>query len=72
MLFEQKVFGPKISMSLVSIKVANGSKVQHMGTIPVRLGPVQLTCDYDAISVQLPTGTELGNKGTLFSGTLKF
>ena len=36
-----------------------------MGTIPARLSPARLTCDYNAISVQLqlelPTGTELGN-----------
>ena len=41
-----------------------------MGTIPARvgsarLGSARLTCDYNAISVQLqlqlPTGTELGN-----------
>ena len=53
-------------MSLVSIKVANGSIVQHMGTILGRVGPVRLTCDYNVISVQLqlqlPTGTELGKK----------
>ena len=53
-------------MSLVSIKVANGSTAQQMGTIPVRLGPARLTCDYNDISVllqlQLPTGTELGNR----------
>ena len=40
-----------------------------MGTIPVRLGPVRLTCDYNAILVQLqlqlPTGTELGKKSAL-------
>ena len=60
--FGQKIFG--------SIKVANGSLVQHMGTIPGRVGSgrvgsARLTCDYKAISVQLqlqlPTGTELGN-----------
>ena len=49
----------------MSIKVANGSLVQHMGTIPARVGSARLTCDYNAISVQLqlqlPTGTELGN-----------
>ena len=54
----------------MSIKVANGSLVQHKGTIPARLGSARLgsgrlTCDYNAISVQLqlqlPTGTELGN-----------
>ena len=53
----------------MSIKVANGSLVQHKGTIPGRLGSARfgsarLTCDYNAISVQLqlqlPTGTELG------------
>ena len=36
-----------------------------MGTIPARVGSGRLTCDYNAISVQLqlqlPTGTELGN-----------
>ena len=36
-----------------------------MGTIPGRVGSARLTCDYNAISVQLqlqlPTGTELGN-----------
>ena len=55
----------------MSIKVAKGSIVQHMGTIPARLGSGRvgsgrLTCDYKAISVQLqlqlPTGTELGKK----------
>ena len=49
----------------MSIKVANGSLVQHLGTIPGRVGSGRLTCDYSAISVQLqlqlPTGTELGN-----------
>ena len=49
----------------MSIKVANGSLVQHMGTIPSWVGSGLLTCDYNAISVQLqlqlPTGTELGN-----------
>ena len=55
----------------MSIKVANGSLVQHKGTIPgrvgsARVGSARLTCDYNAISVQLqlklPTGTELGKK----------
>ena len=50
----------------MSITVAKGSILLHMGTIPGRLGSVRLTCDYKAISVQLqlqlPTGTELGNK----------
>ena len=49
----------------MSIKVPNGSLVQHLGPIPGRLGSGRLTCDYNAISVQLqlqlPTGTELGN-----------
>ena len=54
----------------MSINVAKESIVQHMGTIPGRVGlgrfgSVRLTCDYKAISVQLqlplPTGTELGN-----------
>ena len=56
----------------MSIKVANGSLVQHKGTIPARLGSARLTCDYNAISVQLqlqlPTGTELGKKKDVFSG----
>ena len=59
------------SRPLVSIKVANGSLVQHKGTIPALVisgwvGSGRLTCDYNAISVQLqlqlPTGTELGKK----------
>ena len=54
----------------MSIKVAIGCIVNHMGTIAGRLGSARvgsgrLTCDYKAISVQLqlqlPTGTELGN-----------
>ena len=45
--------------------------MQHIETIPGRLGSGRLgsgrlTCDYNAISVQLqlqlPTGTELGNR----------
>ena len=45
--------------------------MQHIETIPARVGSgrvssARLTCDYNAISVQLqlqlPTGTELGNK----------
>ena len=64
------IFSEQCSRPLVSIKVANGSIMQHMGTIPGRFGSAQvalarLTCDYNAISVQLqlqlPTGTELGN-----------
>ena len=55
------------SRPLPSIKVANGSIVQHMGTILGWVGSGQLTCDYNAISVQLqlqlPTGTELGKIG---------
>ena len=39
--------------------------MQHIGTIPARVGSAQLICDFKAISVQLqlqlPTGTELGN-----------
>ena len=50
----------------MSITVAKGSIVQHMGTIPAQVGSGRLTCDYKAISVQLqlqlPTGTELGKK----------
>ena len=38
--------------------------MQHIETIPARVGSARLTCDYNAISVQLqlqlPTGTELG------------
>ena len=49
------------------IKVANGTKGQHLETIPARSGLAWLTCDYKAISVQLqlqlPIGTELGNIG---------
>ena len=73
----QMILGPKkcsvwlsqqYSSPLVSIKVANGSIEQHIGTILVWLCLVQLTCDYKAISVklqlQLPTGTVLGKKQT--------
>ena len=31
-----------------------------MRTIPGRVGSAWLMCDYNSISVQLPTGTELG------------
>ena len=45
-----------------------------MRTIPGRVGSGRLTCDYNAISVQLqlqlPTGTELGNRGE-FAHTLQ-
>ena len=62
----KKLWVQKKSMSLDSKNVANGSIVQYIGTIPVRSTLARLTCDYNAISVQLqlqlPTGTELGNK----------
>ena len=51
------------------LKVAKASLVLHIGTIPVRSGPVgpgRSNSDYKAISVQLqlqlPAGTELGKK----------
>ena len=54
------------SRPLVSLKVANGRKGKHLGTILVRVRSVWFTCDYNAISVQfqpqLSTGTELDNK----------
>ena len=60
---------PTRSRPLVSIKVANGSLVQHMVTIPAWVGLGRLTCDYNAISVQLqlqlPTGIELGKNNLI-------
>ena len=77
----EKILGPQkywvpgllqqCSMSLVTLKVANGSIAQHMGTILARSGPARSTCDYNALlQLPLPTGKELGNNILLYNTVL--